>query len=91
MIVLLSVPDETVEVPCPDLLAARDPSVKLLKNSASHFTAGFGSGQDHHVAMGVGLDAEPSLDQGQMRVIFPKKLGQIPIVLEGDDQTPLGV
>jgi hypothetical protein len=41
--------------------------------------------------MGMGFNAEPVLNQGKMRVVFAKELGQVAIVFEGDNQTPLGV
>jgi hypothetical protein len=62
--VLMRMADEAVKVPRTDLFAACYASVKLLENAAGDFAAGLGAGEDHHVAVSMGLDAEPVLNQG---------------------------
>jgi hypothetical protein len=56
--------DEAVEVARTDLFAARDARVKLLENAAGDFAAGLRAGEDHHVPVRMGFDAEPVLNQG---------------------------
>ncbi len=83
-------PDQAVEIAGADVVALGDAGIQLLQHAAGDVAAAFRAGQDHDVAVRVRLDAEPILDQRQMRVVLAEQPRQEPVVLEGHDHPLLG-
>ena len=87
---LARVADQPVEVARADLLALGDALVESLEHFARDAAGRLRAGQDDDVAVGVGIDAEPVLDQGKVGIEFAEKSGEQPVVLEGDDDALVG-
>src|SRR5690606_32276299 len=61
-----------------------------LQHLARQLAGGHRPREDDDVAMRVCFDAEPVLDQRQMRVVLAEESGEMSVVLERDDDPRAG-
>jgi hypothetical protein len=80
---------EAVDVAGTDILPLANARVKLFEDLACGFAGRCGPGQGDDVAMGMGLDPQPLLQQGQMTVVFSKQPIEMPVVFERHHQAGL--
>ena len=80
---------QAIDVAGADVLALADARIELFQHLARRLAGGRRARQRHDVAMGLRLDAEPLLQQRQMSVVFAEQPIEMPVVLEGHDQTRL--
>ena len=87
---LAGVPDEPVDVAGADVLALLDAGVGGLQHAAGKLAFWSGAGQDDHVAVRMGGDPEPFLDEGKMGIVFAEQPRQEAVVIEWNHDPPVG-
>ena len=87
--ILGGVAEQSVDIPRPDILALADARIKLFQHVTCGLTGFRGAGEGNHIAVGLRLDAEALLEQGQMPIVFAEQPVQVPVVLERHDYTRL--
>jgi hypothetical protein len=79
------VTDQPVEITSSHGFSLGDARIKIFQNIPGDRTLGGGTGEDDDVSMGMGIDAQPVLDQGEVAIVLTEQLGQNPVVLERYD------
>ena len=69
------VANDAIDIAGTDMLAFDDPIVKREQNLACRLARGGRPRESDEVAMRTGIDTEPFLDQGQMRVVLAEQVG----------------
>ena len=83
----LGMTDQPVDVAGPDLVAVAGTLVEALEHLAGLQAGGFRADQRDDIAVRVRLDAEPLLEQRQVRVVLAEQDGQQPVVIEGGNDS----
>ena len=75
--------DQPIDVAGSHRLALANASVEAFQHVSCDIAGSSRARQDHHVAVGVGINAQSVFYEGQVAIVFPKQLRQQPIVFEG--------